>query len=239
MKCRQIIELTSKNNKLTEQQNSSRMQIQSMEAQFKTQDEKIETLKVKLNEMTKKNQQSIQTATALKKKVDNSVFQESADLRSKISELESEVRRLEVEKWNIDKRLNQERQLSKERLTEREQNIEKLSNQVLNLQSLLSKMEKKLAKKTQQTAINSKPKETKNKCTQTEEINLVKIRTNNNDNENTTDKMNKLKDQTKIVTKNLKAKKQEVSENVILKFKSIYNKIYDVPSNNQKYNFSS
>lgn len=120
----------------------------------------------KLDDLVRKNQQSIQAATVLKKKVDNSVFQESANLRVKITELNDEIRKLEMEKWNLEKRLTQEKQILKDRLNESAEKISSLLQQSIKFQEIIKKFDKKLKSNQQKPIIKC----TKSSSTQTFEV---------------------------------------------------------------------
>ena len=76
--------------------------------------DKIESLNQKCSELSKRAQTL--SANHLKKKVENAVFQESADLRAKLQELTSDNKKLELEKWTLDKKLNGEKTTSKQKL---------------------------------------------------------------------------------------------------------------------------
>ncbi|KAF7491981.1 hypothetical protein SSS_06762 [Sarcoptes scabiei] len=165
-KSESISQLESKNKNLIKELQAEKSHNKEIKRLSESQEIQIRDLNKKLDDLVRKNQQSIQAATVLKKKVDNSVFQESANLRVKITELNDEIRKLEMEKWNLEKRLTQEKQILKDRLNESAEKISSLLQQSIKFQEIIKKFDKKLKSNQQKPIIKC----TKSSSTQTFEV---------------------------------------------------------------------
>lgn len=115
--------------------------------------EKIDSLNARIGDLSRRTV----SATNLKKKVDNAVFQESADLRSKVSELTGETKRLELDRWNLEKKLSSERATARAKAQEREQLIGQLEGQIEKYQTVMAKLEKRQHPKVAPPVASKKP----------------------------------------------------------------------------------
>lgn len=122
------------------------LKVSKLECNERNFQETVDNLNQKLIKQTQRLR--LESAGTLKKKVENAVFQESADLRAKITELSEKIRLVELERWNVDKKLKEERAQYQRKLLDKEQSLAVLNEQNSRLQALLAKMENKLSKAT-------------------------------------------------------------------------------------------
>lgn len=171
--------------KLTSERKTFESQIQSLSAKESSYISQISTLNAKIAELNGKilelNKRTFAlSASSLKKKVDNAVYQESADLRQQIVHLTEETKRLELDRWTTEKKLNSALTTVRSKLADRDHLVASLNSQIEKYQSVLTKLEKKLQTAQRQVVIresgNAKKGETKVAAESKETQTTAKVR---------------------------------------------------------------
>lgn len=139
-----IKKLNEKIENLTKAKVSLEKDVELFATKEKVYNDRIEQLNRQLVDLNNRRLANTAQLSQYKKKVENSIFQESAELRTRISELSAQVRKAEVDRWNVDKKARQERETYRLRLLEREQSLAQLGEQNTKLQALVVKFEKRL-----------------------------------------------------------------------------------------------
>ncbi|KAI2806687.1 hypothetical protein BLOT_008644 [Blomia tropicalis] len=173
-------ELQLKHKETCKERDKLEQQNQMFQNKEKIYQDKIESLNTKILELTKRTSQ-LSSETTKKKKTENAIFQESADLRSKITDLTNELKKSELDRWTIEKKFSTERNSYRSKLLEREQTIAQSVEQISKLQTLVAKLDKKLQqseKRFQQEIIKLTQvhKENESKGTQTNLESMRKVR---------------------------------------------------------------